>query len=127
MSKLDELAYAWKAAKRDEDQAKEKRITIEEAILAEAAGIPDMHKLEGSATAKLSDGKLTVTYKLVRSVDQDAIKSEWQNLPAHVQPVFSWSADINTAELRKLDDGSAKIAARFITSKSAKPSIKVEF
>lgn len=119
------LAADWLTLKRLEDEAKVKRIEVEALICAELRDGGD----EGTTTAKLDTLKVTVTRKMNRSVDTSALQAAWTTLPAFAQAAFTWKADISLPLLRKLQNdhpGLYADAARFITTKPAKASVKVE-
>lgn len=118
---LHELAAAWRAAKAAEAAARDERLAIEEQMLAL---LPK--KDEGSVTD--ADSGVTVSYKLTRTVDTEALQGAWHELPEHAQRAFRWKADVDLKALRGLQefDGEAyAAAARFITAKPAKPSISL--
>jgi hypothetical protein len=121
---LSELIAARIAAKRAEDQAVAARREID-AQLAEL--MADANKPEGSISRKTDDGyKLTVTYKIDRKVDTEALTKDWAKLPIDVQAAFKWSAALSVSEFRKLQDKAQLSASRFITAKPASPSITIE-
>lgn len=120
---LTELVAARLAAKRIEDQAVADRREIDAQL---AALLKDPAKLEGSISQKAGDYKVTVTYKVDRKVDTDKLSAEWAKLPASAQAAFRWKADVSVGELKKLQGADASIAAAYITSKEASPSITIE-
>lgn len=120
---LTELIAARIAAKRDEDAAIATRREID-AQLAEM--MKDPAKPEGSVSAKENGYKVTVTYKIARAVDTDALTKAWGSLPKEVQDAFKWKADVSVSALRKLAPADAGKAAVFVTAKEASPSISIE-
>ena len=118
---ISELSAAWLQAKADEDAARAARLEIEAAIVAAIPG-PD----EGTTSTETEAVKVSVTRKLTRSVDTEALQSAWMSLQPTVQKAFTWKADLSVSVLRKLDDQESAQALRFITTKSAKPAVKVE-
>lgn len=120
---LQELIAARIAAKRDEDAAVAERRQID-AQLADL--LKDPAKPEGAISKKDGGYKLTVTYKVSRSVDTDALTKAWAELPKDVQDAFKWKADVSVSALRKLEAESSSKAAVFITAKPASPSIEIE-
>lgn len=121
MEHLQELAAAWRNAKRAEDQAKEERLGIE-ALIAEAMPA----ELGSSTTEKTGDYKVSITYGVSRSVDVDALRSAWDSLQPSVHGAFRWKADVNVSAMKQLDETDAQQLSRFITTKPSKPSVKVE-
>jgi hypothetical protein len=63
---------------------------------------------------------------VTRSVDTDSLSSDWAKLSAAAQAAFKWKADVSASELRKLEGKDAVAAVRYVTSKPASPSIKIE-
>ena len=121
---ITELAAAWIQAKAAEETAKQNRLDIESSMFGL---LP--RKDEGTASIEDAGMKITVTHKLTRKVDSDALRAAWNTLPEHAQACFKWGADISIKELRAceaMDADAYAFASRFITAKLAKPSIAVE-
>lgn len=116
---LDLLAESWRAAKRAEEDARERRLAIEVQLLEQ---IP-AEGAEGSVSVKTDAFKITATYGVTRSVDTPTLQGAWGELPPALQNCFRWKAEVNTTELRKYDGGGLE---RFVTVKPAKPSVKIE-
>lgn len=118
------LAADWQTYKRIEDEAKAKRIEVEELLCEELRG-----PTEGTVSEKTDAVKVSISYKLNRTVDTKALQTAWNNLPAFVQAAFNWKADVSLTLLRKLQEDHPALyeqAAQFVTAKPAKPSVKVE-
>lgn len=121
---LSALVAARIAAKREEDAAIKARREVDAQI---AELLKDANKLEGSVSQKLPEGyKVTVTYKLDRKVDTQALTDGWAKLPIDIQAAFKWKADLSVSEFRKLNDKAQVSAAQFFTTKEASPSITIE-
>jgi hypothetical protein len=120
---LSELIAARIAAKRIEDEAIAERRAVDKAI---ADMLKDPAKPEGSISQRTEGCKVTVTYKIDRKVDTDALTKAWDTLSAATTNAFKWKADVSVSELRKLAPADAAAAAVFITSKEASPSITIE-
>ena len=122
---ISELVAARISAKQAEDQAIAERRNID-AQLAEL--LKDPAKPEGAISQKLEDLglKLTVTYKISRSVDGKKLQDEWDKLPAGAQAAFRWKPDVSVSELRKLEGIDATVAAAYITAKPASPSVDID-
>lgn len=122
---IDTLAAAWVVAKASEDRAKAERYEIEKSMLAL---LPV--KEEGTVSSNDASGmKISATYKLTRKADGDALTQAWQTLPATVQAAFTWKPEVSITQLRALEKAAPTdyaIAAQFITTSPAKPSIKIE-
>jgi hypothetical protein len=120
---LDALIAARIAAKRAEDQAVQARRDIDAQL---ASLLKDPQKPEGSVSQKVDGYKLTVTYKVDRKVDTEALTKSWPALTKEQQEAFKWKADLSVSALRKLPDADRARLAAFITSKEASPSITIE-
>lgn len=120
---LQELINIRIAAKRAEEAAVTERRRIDEQI---SELLKDPNKPEGSVSQKLDGFKVTVTYKIDRKVSADELQKSWDKLSPEVQAVFKWKPDVSVSELRKLDDKQQLAASKFITAKTASPSITIE-
>lgn len=118
---LPALAAAWLQAKADEDAAKTRRYKIEKKIVA-AVPVKD----EGTSNTDLGALRVSVTTKLTRSVDTEALQGAWASLQPTVQKAFNWKADLSVSALKRLDEQEAAQALRYVTTKPAKPAVKVE-
>lgn len=120
---ITELVAARIAAKRVEDQAIAERRGLDAQL---AALLKDPAKLEGTVSQAAGEYKLSVTYKVDRKVDTPKLQAAWDNLSAEQQATFSWKADVSVSALRKLEGANLMAVAKFIESKEASPSIKIE-
>jgi len=120
---LQDLINIRIAAKREEDVAIQARRDVDAQI---AALLKDPSKLEGSISQKLDGFKITVTYKVDRKVTADKLTADWAKLSAAAQAAFKWTPGVSVSELRKLTGKDATVAAAYITSKEASPSITIE-
>ena len=118
---LHTLAAAWLQAKADEDAAKARRYEIE-AQIVDALPVKD----EGTSKTDIGALRVSVTTKLTRSVDTEALQSAWASLQPTVQKVFNWKADLSLSALKRLDEQETAQALRYVTTKPAKPAVKVE-
>lgn len=119
---LRALEAELRAAKQAERAAADHRLAVEAQILAHFTA-PEA----GEGTAK--DGDLTVTWKLTRKVDTEALQDAWVELNPNTQKAFKWKADVDLKQLRALADLDADghaAAARFITTTPAKPAITLK-
>jgi hypothetical protein len=110
--------------KAAEAEAKNRRYELE-AELVKAIG----HKDEGTVKAEQGAYQATITYKLDRKVDGEAVRDAWDSLPDEVQDAFTWKPDLSIRQYRALETANPKsfsILAKFITTKPAKPTIKIE-
>jgi hypothetical protein len=122
---ISELVAARISAKRAEDEAIAERRGLD-AQLAEM--LKDPNKPEGSISQKLEGlgVKLTVTYKINRSVDGKKLQADWDKLTAGAQAAFKWKPDVSVSELRKLEGPDATVAAIYITAKPGAPSVEID-
>lgn len=103
-----------------EQKAKEKRIFLELAVAKVLS-----NKDEGVDHADVGGYRVTVTSKLNRTLDYNAYLLIKDGLPEGVQCVDMKPA-INIKKLRALEMLDPSIPAQFITTKPAKPAVKVE-
>lgn len=122
---VETLCRAWLDAKRDEDEAADRRKAIAASIVERCA----FADLEGTDRREFGTIKLVVGHKLSRTVDSKALTLDWTQLPETVQKTFRWKAELELKNLRALEFASPadySIAATYVTSKPASPSISVE-
>jgi hypothetical protein len=124
MKTIQDLVAARIAAKREEDAAVAKRRELDEQISLQLS----TGKAEGTESLKLPElcAKVTVTYKVTRKVDTEALQTGWENLSAEQQAAFKWSAEVSVSALRKFEGNDLVTVSKFFESKPAAPSIKVE-
>lgn len=122
---ISELVAARISAKQAEDDAIAERRRIDEQ-LAELLKNPE--KPEGAISTKLDDLglKLTITYKINRSVDAKKLQAEWDKLSAGAQAAFKWKPEVSVSELRKLEGIDATVASAYITSKPGAPGVEIQ-
>jgi hypothetical protein len=120
---IEQLIAARLAAKRAEDAAIQARREIDEQI---TNLLRPADRLEGTVSEKAGEYKVSVTYKLTRSVSTEDLQKAWDKLTAEQQGAFKWKADVSVAALRKLDDKAQLGVSKFITSKPASPTITIE-
>lgn len=121
---IERLARQLEAAKEAERLANANRLDVERQILALF-----QEQQEGTATEHFPGGKVKITWKLTRKVDTASLQAAWEQIPEPSRKCFKWSADVDLKSLRAaqdLDPGAFNIAARFIETKPAKPTITIE-
>ena len=119
---LTNLVEAWKAAKAEEQVIIKQRRELEEEILNY---LPK--KDEGSVSEEISGNKVTVTYKLTRSVDGKALQADWNNLSEKAQSCFNWKPSLDTKNYRAFQlMADHDEVSQFVTTKPAKPSVSVK-
>ena len=120
---LTELLAARVAAKKIEEDAIESRRELDAQIADYLRG----ETLEGTVSLKEDFFKVSATYKIDRKVeDADKLAAAWPMMAPAVQAAFTWKPTVSVSGLRKLSETDAVVAAQFIVSKEASPSIKVE-
>ena len=125
MKNIEQLVAARIEAKRIEDEAVAARRLID----ADIADAMRSDKVEGTESLKLTEMgvKLSVNYALNRRVDSQKLIDEWDNIPANVQGIFKFKAEVAVSALRKADSNELVAAAQYFDTAPASPSIKIEF
>lgn len=121
---LDDLAIRWSRAKAAEQAANKERLAVE-AEIAKLVGVAE----EGTTNAETEAFKIKTVGKLTRSLDSDALQTDWEALPDAIQKCFSWDAKLDTKAFRALEsmrDDLIPTISKYITTKPAKASISVE-
>ena len=121
---LEKLAADFMAAKAAEELAVAHRRDLGKLLEDSLPGAD-----EGSVTVKVAGIKVTVTRKLTRAVDTDALQAAWSDMTLNAQNTFKWKADINLKHYRALQELKAAelgMVAKFITTKPASASVAVE-
>lgn len=119
---ISKLISELRSAKMAEETAKKNRLDVENKILALYA-TPD----GGEGTH--NDEEFSIYWKLTRTVDAEALSAEFELLGANVQKAFRWKPEVDLRQLRALQELDAPAyaqAAKFFTSKPAKPSLNLK-
>lgn len=116
---MKELCQKYLDVKAREAAVKAERLSIESDILS--AIKPE--KMEGTETRATDGFKVSVTSKLSRTLDYDAYQA--LELPENMAFV-DLKPSINLKNLRMIERIDPALAAQCITTKPAKPSIKIE-
>ncbi len=122
---IEQAAQDWRTYKRQEDMAKENRITAELKLI-ELIGF---NKLEGSQTTKTVDHKISLTAKLDRKLDQSAYLAIESQLPENMRPVKT-KLELDLKGIKWMEENAPDqyaLVAPCITTKPAKAAVKVEF
>ena len=120
---LEHLASLWREAKRDEEEARQSRIAIEQQII-NVTGC----KEEGSQTHAAGDWKITVTGKMNRTLDRAAWESIAPHIPADLRPV-EYAPKLDTKGLRYLQEKNPDVYRRVceaVVAKPGKPAVQVK-
>ena len=83
-------------------------------------------KTEGTSSETAGAWKAIATFKVNRKVDVAKVREEWDKIPAEVQAIFKWDAEISLAPFRALSPAHAKILAKYYESKPAATGLKIE-
>ena len=108
------------ALKREENGIKEQRAAIENEIAAMLTT-----KDEGTDSAKKGIYKITVTNKLTRSLDYPAYLAIENDIPEGIRCV-TMKPELDIKKLRAMEMVRPGFSAAFVTSRPAKPSVKIE-
>ena len=116
---MKELCQKYLAAKAMEAAAKSERLAVESELLKAI----NPTKIEGTETSATDGFKVSITTKLSRSLDYDRYQS--LGLPENMGFV-DLKPEINLKHLRMIERLDPALVAQCVTTKPAKPSIKVE-
>lgn len=116
---MKDLCRAYILAKAREKAAKEERLKVE----ADLISVINPTKAEGTETMAAEGFKVSVTSKLSRKLDLKAYQA--LELPDNMTFV-DFKPSINLKNLRMLERIDPALVAQCITTKPAKPSIKIE-
>ena len=120
---LDMLGQHWREAKASEDAARAERVMIEQKLI-DLIGC----KEEGTQSAKTDWFKISTTGKLTRSLDAAAFDAVRKHVPDEISPV-DYQPKLDLKKLRALEAANPDvyaIVASCITTKPAKPAVRVE-
>ena len=106
--------------KRRETVAREERAMLEEQLAKEISD-----RVEGTASLTAGAYKVTVTSKLTRTLDYPAYQAIENDIPEGVRCV-RFKPELDLKKLRAMDAVRPGFSAAFITTKPARPSVKVE-
>jgi len=123
ITNLDSLAVAWAEAKAEEKAAVEKRVAIEQYIIAQTG-----QKDEGSMTRTSDAGhKITITARINRRLDADKWAEIEDTIPEALRPVkYKPSLDLKGIRYLKANEPETYAAcAQAFTSTPGKTGVKV--
>ena len=106
--------------KRREEIAKEERAILEDQLAKEISD-----RVEGTVSLTTGSYKVTVTSKLTRTLDYPAYQAIETDIPEGVRCV-RFKPEIDMKKLRAMDAVRPGFSAAFITTKPARPTVKVE-
>lgn len=125
MNPIDEAARALEIAKFAEAKATADRLRAEQALVEL---MPT--KTEGSVSMKGGEFKVSITYAMNRTVDAPALAAIRDGIPAALlDQAVAYKPSLVLAGLRYLQNNEPDayaVLAQAITSKPAKPSVKIE-
>lgn len=119
---ITKLVAELRAAKLAEETAKKNRLDVENKILA-------LYVKPDGGEGTHNDEEFSIYWKLTRTVDAEALSAEFEMLGANVQKAFRWKPEVDVRQLRALQELDAPAyaqAAKFFTSKPAKPSLNLK-
>jgi hypothetical protein len=119
---ITKLVAELRAAKLAEETAKKNRLDVENKILA-------LYVTPDGGEGTHNDEEFSIYWKLTRNVDAEALSAEFEMLGANVQKAFRWKPEVDVRQLRALQELDAPAyaqAAKFFTSKPAKPSLNLK-
>ena len=121
---LSELARLWLARKKSEDTSRDARILIEEQILNLIPG-----PAEGTVREDDNGYSVKVVRKLIRTLDYDVYMSLQNQIPTHLDPVYTKYA-LDPKRLRAIEAANPalynSLCVKFITVKPAKATVSIE-
>lgn len=125
MTDMEQACIAWNEAKDAEKHAVENRRQIEDWMTRQLSVADDF---EGSKSVDIGDFKVKLTGRMTRKVDEKmiiAIANE-QGLVNHLDSLFRWKADINTAMWNKTNPEITTAFLRGITTKPGRVGFSIE-
>lgn len=122
--KLDELVRKRITLKRQEDEFAEQRKEVDQAI---AYVISEGSERKGTISTKLVDAgvKLAVSFGTTRKVDPEYVEANFPIIPMAIKACLRQKWEVTSA-FDKLTPELKLEAAKFIETKDASPSIKIE-
>lgn len=121
---LPALVAAWTECKNAENEAKARRIAVEQRMTA----LMPCDAAEGRTRADVDGMRVTIEYAVTRKVDADKLGALWDALPPKTREAFKWEAKPVMSVLRGIQDhtpAAYAIVATCITTTPAKPSVSV--
>jgi hypothetical protein len=117
-----ELSRDWLEAKTEEEEARDRRVAVEEELIKQL-GV----KAEGSKTHDLGEFKVTVTGVISRTLDKEVWESIKDKLPPEIRPVtYEPKLDVTGVKwLQEHQPEDYKILARALVIKPGKVGVKV--
>ena len=122
---MDTTTIEIMASKVVDLKAQEERIKQERTYLENKLAEIIATKYEGTDTKNVGQYKITVATKLTRTLDYPAYLAIINDIPEGVRCV-RMKPELDLKKLRAMEMVRPGFSAQFITSKPAKPSVKVE-
>lgn len=120
---ITDLANQWISAKAREESANRDRVRIEQAMLPFLKQKP-----EGASTTELPAGhKITVSNKINRTIDLQGFATVREQIPANLRPIKTKEVldEQGVKYLAENEPAIFQLIAPYLTSKPAKPGVKV--
>ena len=122
---INTTAAEWIAAKEQERVAVERRRELEDHLLS-LIGVPE--NMEGTETVETDgDYKVKLTGRMNRKVDAEMLRelATDAGVSEHLETLFRWKAEINTAAWKYVDAAITKPLLRAITTKPGRMSVSI--
>jgi len=121
---LIELCHGWELAKLRESEAREARVELE-AQISELVG----QKTEGTVSTRAGDYKVSVTYRINRSVDEKKWAEVAPLLPENVaNHLLRYKPSLVMKGFRYLEENKPdlfKLVSKAVTEKPSKPTVTI--
>lgn len=121
---LPALVAAWTECKNAENEAKARRIAVEQRMTA----LMPCDAAEGRTRADVDGMRVTIEYAVTRKVDGAKLGEMWEHLGGKAQEAFRWKAEPILPKLRALqeyDPTAYTLVAACITTTPSKPAVSV--
>jgi hypothetical protein len=116
------LVAELRAAKAAEKKANEWRLQLE-------AQLVSLFPAPASGEGTHKDEEFSITYKVTRKVDSEAIQYAWNDLSANAQKAFKVKFDIdlkNYRAINELDPIAAQAINQHVTTTPSKPTVTLK-
>ena len=124
-SRVEQLAERIMAAKADEQEAREKRVLAELALVAALDSLP----IEGTFNSEFGRFNVTVKTGINRRTTREALEAISDRVPeAFKKRLIRWKPEVDLRELRFIQNNEPELYAvvsQAITETPAKPSVTV--
>ena len=121
---INEMVFAWRAAKEFEVQSQKTRRLLEDAMLAYYM-IAD--NIEGTENREAGGCTVKIVVRIDKKVDADKLQelAAEAGLTEHLSSLFRWKPEINAAVWKVADEAITRPLLGAITSKPGRPSFTI--